>query len=143
MLRLRRTGSRAEAALRAAVREVLPALHERHRDFRVVAWAVRRGDLELVAEAESAGAFSSGVRGLAIRVGKWLNRMLRRQGPVFEDTHRRRELTTPGEVRQTLLLVADAPEHRIASAPVTDASVQPGRTPVFLEGAKLVRDSSR
>jgi hypothetical protein len=143
MLRLRRTGSRAETALRDAVCEVLPALHDRHHDFRVVAWALRGGELEFVAEADSAGAFSSGVRGFTIRVGKWISRVLRGEGPVFEDTHRRRELTTQGEVRQTLLSLARAPEHRIASAGATDASVHPGRTRVFLQGAKLVRDPSR
>jgi hypothetical protein len=74
-------------------------------DFRVVHYSVQRDHVHLVVEAASAGALSSGMRGLAIRVARRLNVALRRRGKVWGDRWHGRALRSPREVRNALVYV--------------------------------------
>jgi hypothetical protein len=56
-------------------------------------------------EADEPTGFERGVRGLAIRIAKAVNRMLARRGPVWGDRYHARMLRTPREVRNALVYV--------------------------------------
>jgi hypothetical protein len=51
------------------------------------------------------GALSGGIRGLAIRLARAVNRALRRRGRVWADRYHARALTTPKAVRHALVYV--------------------------------------
>ena len=59
----------------------------------------------MVVEADTPTAFERGVRGLAIRVAKAVNRALGRAGRVWGDRYHARLLRTPREVRNALVYV--------------------------------------
>jgi len=73
--------------------------------FRVLHFSIQRDHLHLLVEAEEPTAFERGVRGLAIRVAKAVNRVLGRRGPVWGDRYHSRILRTPREVRNALVYV--------------------------------------
>jgi hypothetical protein len=59
----------------------------------------------LLVEADTPTAFERGIRGLAVRVAKGVNRMLRRKGRVWATRYHARILRTPREVRNALVYV--------------------------------------
>ena len=59
----------------------------------------------MLVEATEPTAFERGVRGLAVRVAKAVNRVLRRKGRVWADRYHARILRTPREVRNALVYV--------------------------------------
>lgn len=61
--------------------------------------------VHLIAEAHDGRALSSGVRGLAIRLARAVNRALGRRGRVWGDRYHARALTTPRTVRHALVYV--------------------------------------
>ena len=61
--------------------------------------------LHLIVEAEDATALSRGVKGLAIRVARGLNRLAGRRGRALADRYHSRPLATPTEVRNALAYV--------------------------------------
>ena len=61
--------------------------------------------MHLIVEAEDARTLTSGVRGLAIRVARAVNRALGRRGSVWNTRYHARALTTPREVRHALVYV--------------------------------------
>jgi hypothetical protein len=73
--------------------------------FRVLHFSVQADHLHLVVEADGPAAFERGVRGLAIRVAKAVNRALGRHGRVWGDRYHARLLRTPREVRNALVYV--------------------------------------
>jgi putative transposase len=73
--------------------------------FRVLQYSVQRDHLHLLVEAEEPTGFERGVRGLAIRVAKAVNRVLGRRGRVWGDRYQTRLLRTPREVRNALVYV--------------------------------------
>ena len=73
--------------------------------FRVLHFSVQADHLHLVVEADGPTAFERGVRGLAIRVAKAVNRVLGRRGNVWSDRYHGRLLRTPREVRNALVYV--------------------------------------
>src|SRR4051812_5098750 len=83
------------SAIRAAQRE----------NFRVVEFSVQDGHLHLITEALDAKALANGIRGLAIRIARAVNRLLKRCGKVFADRFHARALSTPREVRNALVYV--------------------------------------
>src|SRR2546425_2294179 len=98
----------AVRCLRAArvfsfVRRALAA--SSHGDFRVLHFSVRDDHLHLIVEAEDARALGRGLRGLAIRVARAVNRALGRHGAVWGDRYHARALTTPRAVRHALVYV--------------------------------------
>jgi hypothetical protein len=74
-------------------------------DFRIVEYTVQEDHIHLIAEAAHARALSGGVRGLAIRLARALNRLLGRRGRVWDDRYHARALTTPRAVRHALVYV--------------------------------------
>ena len=73
--------------------------------FRILQFSVQRDHLHLLVEAEGPTAFERGVRGLAIRVAKAVNRILGRHGAVWGDRYHAHLLRTPREVRNALVYV--------------------------------------
>jgi len=59
--------------------------------------------LHLIVEADDTRALGRGLRGLAIRVARAVNRALGRRGRVWGDRYHARALTTPREVRHCLV----------------------------------------
>ncbi len=73
--------------------------------FHVIAFSVQRDHVHLVVEADAAAALARGLRGLAIRVAKSVNRLLGRRGAVWADRYHARDLTSPRAVRNALRYV--------------------------------------
>ena len=74
-------------------------------DFRVLHFSIQHDHVHLIAEADSPGAWRSGIRGLVIRLARRLNRMLGRCGAVWGDRYHARLLRTPREVRNAIVYV--------------------------------------
>ena len=74
-------------------------------DFRIVHFSIQRDHLHAIVEARDRDALMSGLRGLAIRTAKAVNRALDRKGRVWGDRYHERALTTPREVRACLIYV--------------------------------------
>lgn len=89
-----------------SVRLALNAATRRAPDrFRILQFSVQFDHLHLLVEAADARCLSSGVRGLAIRVARAINRLLGRSGRVWADRWHGRELTSPRQVRHALCYV--------------------------------------
>jgi hypothetical protein len=73
--------------------------------FRVAHFSVQTNHVHLLVEAEGARALARGMRGLAIRLAKAINRRLGRKGRVWADRYHGRALCTPREVRHGLVYV--------------------------------------
>jgi len=86
-----------------AVRRALAA--SSHANFRILEFSIQDNHVHLIAEAEHRRALSGGVRGLAIRLARAVNRALGRRGPVWSDRYHARALTTPRAVRHALVYV--------------------------------------
>jgi putative transposase len=107
---------RAFAAVRSAMANASRS------SFRVVHFSAQSDHLHLIVEGADKDQLSRGVRGLAIRVARQLNRALARRGPVWGDRYHARELTTPREVRHGLVYVLmNFKKHRPADASRLDA----------------------
>jgi REP element-mobilizing transposase RayT len=86
-----------------AVREAIKAATKG--SFRVVHFSVQSDHLHLIVEAADTSCLSSGVRGLAIRAARAINRALGRKGSVWGDRYHTRALASPREVRNGLVYV--------------------------------------
>jgi hypothetical protein len=73
--------------------------------FRVVEFSVQADHLHLIVEADNKDALSRGMRGLATRTARAVNRTLDRRGQVWADRFHSRPLCTPREVRNALVYV--------------------------------------
>lgn len=73
--------------------------------FRVVHFSVQRDHVHLVVEASDARSLSSGMRGLAVRVARYVNDLLGRSGRFWADRWHGRALRSPREVRNVMLYV--------------------------------------
>jgi REP element-mobilizing transposase RayT len=82
-------------ALRAATNE----------RFRVLEFSIQKDHLHLLVEADGPTGFERGVRGLAIRMARLVNRLCGRHGAVWADRYHSRLLRTPREVRNALVYV--------------------------------------
>jgi REP-associated tyrosine transposase len=67
--------------------------------------SVQHDHVHLIAEADGASAWRTGIRGLVIRIARRLNRALGRRGRVWGDRYHARLLRTPREVRNALVYV--------------------------------------
>jgi REP element-mobilizing transposase RayT len=95
VLRKQRVFAEIRAALARASRSV----------FRVVHFSVQANHIHLIVEAHDKASLSSGVRGLAIRTARGVNRVTLRAGRVWTDRYHARALRTPREVRNALAYV--------------------------------------
>ncbi len=105
------------AELRAAIHGASrsPAVGE---VFRVVEFSVQNDHAHFIIEAQDKDALSRGLRGLAIRLARTVNRVLRVRGAVWGDRYHARELKTPRAVRNAIVYVLmNAKKHgsRVAS----------------------------
>ena len=103
MRAVRDVGSLRARSIAAVVRDALSRAS--HRDFRIVEFTIQADHLHLIVEAESRRALALGLRGLAIRVARAVNRVLDRRGPLWSDRYHARALTTPRAVRHALVYV--------------------------------------
>jgi len=74
--------------------------------IRVVRFSVQGNHLHLVVEAADAAALARGMKGLAVRIARALNRLMAARGAVFADRYHAHVLRTPAEVRNALAYVA-------------------------------------
>jgi REP element-mobilizing transposase RayT len=85
----------------APIRRAFAAGHDRF-GFRLNHFSVQGNHLHLIAEVENKRALSRGMQGLAIRIAKGLNRVMGKNGRVFDDRYYAHVLRTPSEVRRAL-----------------------------------------
>ncbi len=74
-------------------------------EFRVCHYTIQRDHLHLVVEAVSKEALGRGMKSVAIRLARAVNRVFRRKGPVLFGRYHLRILRTPREVRNALAYV--------------------------------------
>ena len=73
--------------------------------FRLLHFSVQSDHLHLLVEADEPTRLARGVQGLAIRMAKAINRVLRRRGRVWHGRYHAHALRTPREVRNALAYV--------------------------------------
>src|SRR5881296_704366 len=86
-----------------AVRRALTAAS--HAGFRILHFSIQDDHVHLIVEADDTRALGRGVRGLAIRVARAVNRALGRRGAIWGDRYHARALTTPRAVRHAIVYV--------------------------------------
>ncbi len=99
---------RAVGSLQA--RRVFPLVYEAlaaasNPAFRVIHFSVQADHVHLLVEARDAAALSRGMRGVAIRLARAVNRARGRRGAVWADRYHARAFTTPQEVRHALVYI--------------------------------------
>src|SRR5919201_3516409 len=100
--------TRAVRCLRSA--RVFPAVRRAlavssHDGFRIVHFSVQDDHVHLLVEGETRERLSSGLRGLAIRIARAVNRVHGRRGAVWAGRYHARALRTPRETRTALAYV--------------------------------------
>jgi REP element-mobilizing transposase RayT len=73
--------------------------------FRIIHYSVQTNHLHLILEATDRAALLAGLRGLAIRTARAINRAAGLRGRVWAERAHIRELRTPREVRNALVYV--------------------------------------
>jgi len=73
--------------------------------FRLLQFTVQNDHVHLIVEADHRKALAGGIRGLAIRLARAVNRVLGRRGRVWDDRYHARALSTPRAVRHALVYV--------------------------------------
>jgi len=86
-----------------AVRSALAAASSE--GFRIVHFSVQSDHVHAIVEAHDRSALARGLRGLAIRVARAVNRALGRSGPLWGDRYHARALASPRETRSCIRYV--------------------------------------
>jgi putative transposase len=95
-------------------------------EFRIVEYSVQDDHVHLIAEADDRRALSSGIRGLAIRLARAVNRTLGRRGRVWGDRYHARALRAPRAVRHALVYVLmNFKKHRAVGTELDPCSSAP------------------
>ncbi len=97
----RRIPNLRRSAMFAIIRRALLLGKERF-GFRVVQFSVQGNHIHLLCEAKDKRALSRGLKGLAVRLAKGINKLLGTRGQVFPERYHARILRTPTEVRRAL-----------------------------------------
>jgi len=87
-------------AFRSSLRQVLA-----RDDFRLVVYSIQRNHVHLIVEAADNEAMASGMKAIASRLARVVNRVFKRSGIVLDGRYHMRALTTPREVRNALAYV--------------------------------------
>ena len=87
------------AAVQGAVRKAS------YEAFRVIHFSAQQDHMHFIVEANSRVALRSGIQGLAIRIALTVNRAAGRRGRLWGDRYHARALTTPREVRASMVYV--------------------------------------
>ena len=74
-------------------------------DFRVVAYSLQTNHVHMIVEAAENEAMASGMKAVASRLARAVNRVFHRSGKVLEGRYHLRALTTPREVRNAIAYV--------------------------------------
>src|SRR5438067_9850739 len=111
-----------------AVRRALAAAS--HRGFRILHFSVQDDHVHLIVEADDTRALRRGLRGLAIRVARAVNRALGRRGAVWQDRYHARPLTTPRAVRHALVYVL----MNLRNTTGENAELDPCSSAVYFDG---------
>lgn len=74
-------------------------------EFRICEFSVQGAHIHLLVEAESAAALRRGLRGLAIRIARRVNRLFGEKGAFFDGRYHTVALTTARSVRNALVYV--------------------------------------
>jgi hypothetical protein len=74
----------------------------------------------LLVEGDDKGSLSRGLMGLAIRLARAVNRVVRRTGRVWDDRFHARALSSPREVRHALVYVILNAKKHVPDAPRFD-----------------------
>jgi REP element-mobilizing transposase RayT len=92
---------------RSFVREFQFSLREAcdRGDFRVCQFSIQRDHLHMVVEADGKEALARGMKAVAARFARAVNRVFRRKGAVLFGRYHLRLLRTPREVRNALAYV--------------------------------------
>lgn len=103
---------------RRAIERILPTLAAATaRGLSLTHYSVQRDHLHLIVEAKNRRTLVRALQGLAVRIARALNRMMRRTGKVFADRYHDRVLATPRQVRNALLYVLNnARKHGVLAA---------------------------
>jgi len=114
---------RTEAVFQA-IRSAFAAASRR--GFRLVQYSVQSDHLHLLVEADEPTRLARGIQGLAIRVARAINRVLRRRGAVWDGRYHARPLATPREVRNALVYVLNNFRKHIPGAKGIDSRSSAG-----------------
>lgn len=107
---------RAHAVVRGALRDASDRL-----GLRVIHYSAQTDHLHLVCEATDQRALARGMKGLAVRLARALNRLWNRAGAVLGDRYHVRALKSPREVRFALAYVlGNARKHGLRLATLLD-----------------------
>src|SRR5438309_1829783 len=80
--------------------------------LRLIEFSVQGNHLHLIVEADGNESLSRGMQGLAVRIAKSLNRLMKRAGRLFADHYHSRLLKTPTElVRAIAYVLGNAARH--------------------------------
>ena len=122
----------------AAFRYSLSQCAER-RGFRVVHYSIQHNHLHFLIEAQGKFALACGMKSLAARVARCVNRVFSRRGSVLDGRYHHRLLRTPKEVRHALSYVLLNGRHhyyeRHRKAPPV-VRLDPASSAVWFEGWK-------
>ncbi len=132
---------------RRAIERVLPALAAAtERGLSLAHYSVQRDHLHLIVETKDRRRLARTMQGLAVRIARALNRMMRRTGKVFADRYHDRVLATPRQVRNALLYVLNnARKHGVLAAglvfdPCSSAAAFDGWRHADAERDRLTRE---
>ncbi len=101
--------------------------------FRLVHYSLQGNHAHLIVEARDRDALGRGMKSIAARVARAVNRVAKRTGPVLADRYHLRLLPTPTEVRNALRYVLLNARHHAAAAKATS------RTAVRFDPASSAR----
>lgn len=73
--------------------------------FRLAHYSIQHDHVHLIVEAAGKHALACGMKSLAARIARAVNRIFARTGPVLADRYHRHTLRTPREVRNALAYV--------------------------------------
>ena len=79
--------------------------------FRLNQFSLQSNHVHLIVEADDRRSLSRGMKGIAVRVARAVNRIWKRRGGVFSDRFHARPLRTPREVRAALVYVLQNARH--------------------------------
>src|SRR5262245_29801216 len=112
-------------------------------EFRVIEYSVQSNHVHVLVEARDERALTRGMTGLAVRIARGLNRLLRRVGSVFSARFHARILRSPREVRNALLyLLQNARKHGSWRVHRPDPYSSGPSFDGWKEGAGIVAESS-
>jgi REP element-mobilizing transposase RayT len=105
--------------------------------FRVAHYSIQPDHVHLIVEATGKHELACGMKSIAARVARAVNRVFRRRGPVLDDRYHHHTLRTPREVRNAIAYVLlNARRHLAKRKPATlpNAAIDPASSGRWFEG---------